>query len=109
MVNTEDFEITITALDFTKCRDHVEKVLGYDIRDTLGKFNRIGFRDMEYLDWCDMEYRDWWHFLVERTDIRNGCYIHIGSSLLDGEDWQNDITKCFIREFGDGECYWVSW
>ena len=87
---------------FSECRDFVEAKLGYKIRDTLGKFDGDGVNDIEY--------RNWWHFLIDHRSINNPCVITIASDLLGcGNDWQNEITKVFINEFGKDVEYWVEW
>lgn len=91
-------------LDFFECKKWVEKKLGYDIRDTLGKF------DPENDDRRgEIEYRDWWHLLCTIQNPHNGSDIWIGSEMLGEQPWQDEITKCFIDEFGDDQTYWVEW
>lgn len=103
-VKEKSFQKKLEALDYSKCVEHVETVLGYDIRDTLGKFRKENKGNYQ-----DIEYRDWWHYLIKMKDIHNGCLVTIGSELLGAEPWQDEITQCFIDEFGDNQTYWVEW
>lgn len=89
--------------DFNECVKYVEHKLGYEIRDTLGRFKDGNYKP-------DREYRDYWHFLIQIMHINNGSEIIINSELLQlGEQWQNEITKCFIDNFGDNAVYEVNW
>ena len=120
----------VTAIDYSEAARWVEGKLGYPLRDNLLSFGH-------YNAWCLVhgeeptpsnkeqyaryvtaddgqrvrpEYRDYWHFLVNRLDVDNGCVITITAELLeDCEPWQQEITRAFISEFGDGCEYWVEW
>lgn len=86
---------------YRECACYIGYKLGYDLRDTLGKFKSNKNKDFEY--------RDYWHFVIDRHDyITNGSEFEITSDMLDGEDWQNEITQAFIDEFGETS-YWVEW
>lgn len=88
-----------TIYYYSECAAYIENKLGYRLRDTLG--NLRGNRDVEY--------RDYWHFVIDRHDyITNGSEFEITTDMLDGEDWQNEITQAFIDEFGETS-YWVEW
>ncbi len=87
---------------YAECEKWIGEKLGYDIRDTLGS--------MELVSREECEYRDYWHFLCDQMEVHNGSEITIGSDLLGcGTDWQDEITRAFIAEFGDGAEYWVEW
>lgn len=86
---------------YLECEAYIESKLGYRLRDTLEKFKDGKSRDVEY--------RDYWHFIISRHDyITNGSEFEITIDMLDGEDWQNEITQAFIDEFGETS-YWVEW
>jgi hypothetical protein len=59
-------------------------------------------------------YQDFWHFLVDRCDIKNGCWIHLPEDWEDDssiEDWQKEILKYFQDFLGDDfyKRMWVEW
>ena len=91
------------SFDYHECATWVGHKLGYDIRDTLGTQIEVN-RDKH------LEYRDWWHYLIEHKECQNGSYVAIDDDLLEsGNDWQNEITRMFISEFGEGVEYYVWW
>ena len=86
-------------LDYDECAKYVEQKLGYDLRDTQGKFTNGKLNE-------DVEYRDFWHFLVDATGLHNGCEIYMPEEA--DEQWQQEIIDMFLNEFGRGP-YWVEW
>ena len=96
-------------LDYYECEAWINARLGYSINDTQGKFMLDSYGTAIKHDQTK-EYRNWWHFLVENREVSNGCSIYIDSDLLiSGNEWQNEITKTFIKEFGEKIEYYVSW
>lgn len=92
----------VKHLNYHECAKYIESKLGYDLRDTLGKFKN------SYLP--SVEYRDFWHFIIDTQSPSNGDYIYIDSGLKeDAEPWQIEIIDRFIKEFGDDQEYWVEW
>jgi hypothetical protein len=91
----------IERLDYNECAKYIGEKLGYDLRDTLGKFKRQPYDD-------SIEYRDFWHLIIDRCDIHNGCEFWMPEEDSAEEDWQVPILKAFWEEFGEGP-YWVSW
>ena len=91
------------CFDYHECAEYIEKKLGYNLRDTLGKFAKSPYDD-------SIEYRDFWHFFYDTQNIHNGCYVVIGSDWLEtANEWQKEIINAFIEEFGDTQYYWVEW
>lgn len=91
----------IERLDYHDCSKYIEHKLGYDLRDTLGKFS--GKKD-----WESIEYRDFWHFLIDTQEVHNGCDIYMPYPDETEEEWQKEILQAFHNEFGEGP-YWVWW
>jgi hypothetical protein len=91
---------TMKYLDYSKCAKFIEHKLGYQLRDTLGKFSKALSEDIEY--------RDYWHFICDACDISNGSLFYLPMSTY-GEDWQKEITKAFEEEFGADAEYMASW
>lgn len=88
--------------DYHECAEYVAHKLNIkDLRDTLGKFKSNPYDDT-------IEYRDYWHYVLDKNgNVSNGAQVWIFEDE-DGEPWQQEITKVFLDEFGDGP-YWVSW
>jgi hypothetical protein len=83
----------IKYYDWIEVRPYIEEILGYDVRDTLGKFK-------PYTN-DSVEYRDYWHFLCDTYEIFNGKIIYICDEDLSHEKpWQREITDLLIKEFG---------
>jgi hypothetical protein len=91
---------TMEYFDYHEVAQYVESVLGYEIRDTLGKFSK-GNKDAEY--------RDFWHWLINKVDISNGSfdYMPFLSDYEDCEDedmipeWVKPILKVFNEVIGE--------
>lgn len=92
---------TMTYFDYFEVAKYVEGVLGYDLRDTLGKYKSDGN--------IDAEYRDFWHWLIDQVGISNGSFAHI-PFLGDYEDcededmipeWVKPILKVFNEVIGE--------
>lgn len=95
-------KVKIEAWDYNKCADKIEEVLGYKLRDTLGKHGKSESKEVEY--------RDFWHFIGDNCEPHNGSIICIGSELKDGaKNWQKEIIDAFVEQFGDDQEYWVEW
>ena len=75
---------------------------GKDLRDWAGRLNK-----------CDetIPYQDFWHWLLDRYDIHNGCYIDI--ELHDppaDAPWVKEVMDLLKEELGEEEIYcWVVW
>ena len=90
----------VKRLDYHECADYISKKLGYNLRDTLGRWKGMVYQP-------DLEYRDFWHYLVEVCQISNGCEIYLPHPD-DVKGWQKPILQAFWDEFGQGP-YWVEW
>lgn len=91
--------ITYELIDYHEASLWINKKLGYDIRDCLGKFKKGGDRTAEY--------RDFWHFLVDAlAHPPSGTISIIYEDLKeDAEDWQIEILETFWEEFGSDAQY----
>lgn len=92
----------IQVLDYHECEQVVEEKLGYELRDTLGKFDptRPGNKNVPY--------RDFWHFLVDTCGVTNGGTLYMPFEHEAKEEWQKEILRAFHTEFGEGP-YLTSW
>jgi hypothetical protein len=95
------------SFDYHECADYIEAKLGYDLRDTLGKFDPKNSSNYE-----NIEYRDFWHFICDHCEIHNGCEFYMPEPNSEdykyAKDWQDEILIAFWDEFGEGP-YYVSW
>jgi hypothetical protein len=51
----------------------------------------------------EIPYLDWWHFFCDLYTFTNDCWIVINWQYVYdncNEDWQREITKLFVDEFG---------
>lgn len=100
---------TIERLDYLECVAYIEEKLGYELRDTLGKFKLNNFdKSIQSFD-KSIEYRDFWHFIIDNCEIHNGCEIYMPLVCEDNQPWQNEILKAFHDEFGEEAQYWIWW
>lgn len=101
----------IERLDYPECADYIEKKLGYNLRDTLGKFSTENTKSGAYEK---IEYRDFWHFIVDVCNVHNGCEFYMPDPkdewyFKDNKrEWIKPILEAFWEEFGAGP-YWVEW
>lgn len=102
MRKPENKVILNNCYDYHECDLYISSLLGYNLRDTLGKWT-----DKEKKE---VEYRDFWHFLCHEQEISNPCFIIISSGMKDrANDWQCEIIDAFIKEFGEDTEYFVRW
>ena len=90
---------TRTVMEYSEAAEYIESLLGYQLRDTLARFETGKIND-------DREYRDFWHLICDSCDVHNGSYIHIPEGE---QEWQKDISKAFYDVFGEDQEYWVQW
>ena len=59
----------------------------------------------------DDVYRDFWHFIIDRCDIRRGCFFSLPEDMDATEDWQKEILTMILTEFPElaTERIWVDW
>ncbi len=93
-------KITQEYYSYDDCVAWIEKILGYCLRDTLGK----------YPDNTSVEYRDYWHFICDELCITRQSFGFINEDLLKHDnEWQDEITQAFIDEFGVDTEYYFDW
>ena len=91
-----------SAIDFLEAKKWVNTILGYDIRDVNDCAGQ-GYN-------ADVPYLDYWHYITDFQNVSNGGTIYISSEMNeDCEDWQKEITECFVGEFGEDQAYWTEW
>lgn len=90
---------TVTYYDYHDCADYIEWILGYDLRDVLGKFKNGKVNNVEYLDF--------WHFLIDGMEMTRAG-IHM-LPTAGKEEWQNKILEVFHNEFGKDAEYLFDW
>lgn len=96
-----------TYYDYNECRDYLQEKYDYDERDYAGKYSHGNSGD------GNKPYLDFWHWVIERYEIHNGCYITFDKSELDDieKDWIKEIYSHYLDEFADdnGELEMYVW
>jgi hypothetical protein len=95
-------------LDYHDCARWVEKKLGKELRNYAG---------YTYQDGDTRPYQDFWHYVIDQTEIHNGCYFYLtvqGTDIEECEPWQKEILATFAEEFSDHIdddllYFWVDW
>ena len=103
---------TKVSFDYHECVEYIQDKYKCDIRDYAGQFNNHDRKDPLTVEL--VPYWDFWHFVLDQTEIHNGCYFYFSKDWSeDAEDWQKEIINMFFEEFGEeGEDdmeLWVSW
>ena len=94
---------TRTYLDYNRCSDYIGEKLGYDLRDTLGKYKTT-------TGWEEIEYQDFWHFILDcNPELHNGCEFRLPEIECAEKEWQRVILQAFYDEFGKDTTYWLEW
>lgn len=96
-----------SAYDYHDARNFLQARDGYDERNHAGR-RFTGEPN-------DPPYRDFWHYIVERYEIHNGCYITLRADF-EAKPWQQEIIGKYLDTFGESDdsgevCaeFWVEW
>lgn len=91
--------------DWFECVKWIEQKYNCDIRDYAGRYKGNPFHD-------EKPYQDFWHFIIDGTEIHNGCEYYMEPLELKeyaDEDWQKEICQMFYDEFGEDLSFWIEW
>jgi len=120
------------SLIYNKCQKWVGKVLGKDLRNYAGNSGHFkkwkdakgyGDTDPEGKKWGSSQiwyaeynadpkgkatcppYLDFWHWIIDQTEVSNGCIIwlpiHEADSLDEDKQWVAEILRTFKKEFAE--------
>lgn len=93
--------------DYHDCSEYLQDKHKYNERDYAGKFSKRNDVDK------DTPYLDFWHWVIDRHEIHNGCFLTFSKEELDeiDEDWVKTIYSYYIEEFADdkGELEMYVW
>lgn len=95
------------AFVWREVRDFIQKKYKVDLDDYKGKFKKNAKPDTKY---CNF-----WHWMVEDSDIHNGCFTWLGWDWLDSDEtepWIKEILTMIMKEFApkdDDLKLWVDW
>jgi hypothetical protein len=100
------------SYNFNDCTKYIEQKYGYQTR------GYISIEEKGLDDSVEIGYRDFWHWILDRHEIHNGCYIEFSKYDLDmykeyGDinDWEAKIYQDYLNEFADenGEINFYVW
>ena len=90
------------AYDWTEITHYIEEKYNIDIRN--------------YATWRPGNknpYQDFWHWFCDRYNFANESYVQVyfEEDLREAnmEDWQKEIAKLYIKEFGNEFRAWIEW
>lgn len=86
--------------NFRECRKYINQKYNIEQDDYAGRISR----DQNAPFLC------FWHWLVDKYYLENGDTVTLDSSDIDdAEPWVQEIFAMYIKEFGDGCTFDVSW
>jgi len=112
----------IEFYDYLEVSLYLENKHGYKEQDYAGMFspeNKTGDFSETLIN-TDIPYQNFWHFITNRTEIHNGCFLIMDNDWLNTEiyghakeEWQRTIIEYYLSEFGEGDNreinFYVSW
>lgn len=94
------------SYDWSELEAFIKRKYKRDIRDWAGRYNGRSTND-------NVEYQDFWHHIVDHHEIHNGGTITIvpEEAMLDENmpEWQKEIYRILIKEFGHEFDALTSW